>query len=220
MPKSYGNVIAGRWPIEPIPWPVQATWPQLTAAATIDLPHGRVVVVSTHIPNRSGNGWEKVYAPEALAAGLNSLELPTVLAVEINEPRSFTPVFASFRAEARSNPAELALGGRVEPVTGAAAGAHRSGADEADYRDQFGISHPRQRWQNAVAAVLAQHLDDQPPGWTCRRATAQVGVEEEDTHLVRSGEPRYFDHILTTPELRARGSHLRLQRADWRGPDQ
>lgn len=54
--KRYGNVIASRWPLVSIHWPIAARWPQLIAAAELVTPAGVMTVVSAHIPNGSGNG--------------------------------------------------------------------------------------------------------------------------------------------------------------------
>lgn len=177
--KKYGNLIASRWPIEPVEWPVSTTWPQLIAAARVTLPAGRFLIVNAHIPNGSGNGWEKVYAFEALAAGLDALREPTILMGDFNEPRSFFPDLTSF-------------------------GANRHGGLEGSFEDTFGISHARQRWQDAVAAVLANYLIDDDAHWAGRLVTAQLGATNEPTHILRTGAPRYFDHVIATPPFEGR----------------
>jgi len=174
--KDYGNVIASRWPLEPVPWPVPTTWPQLIAAADVRLPGHTVRVVSVHIPNGSGNGWQKVYALEALHQGL--LETPSngMVMGDFNEPRAFTPVLRSFRADA-------------------------DGTAEGEWTDKFGQRHARQRWQDAVVALFGTDSDWATSRWPGQLATRQVGVNDQATHVLANGSRRYFDHILTTEPI-------------------
>jgi endonuclease/exonuclease/phosphatase family metal-dependent hydrolase len=176
-PKGYVCLIATRWPLDPVSWPTGTTWPQLIAAARLEAPAGRVLVVNAHIPNGTGNGWEKVYALEALASGLAALDEPTILMGDFNEPKTFAPHLVSFRVD-------------------------RHGGFQGVFKDRFGISHKRQRWQDAVTSVLeaAEHEGR----WGGRLATAQLGVDNEPTHVVKKGAHRYFDHVLTSPPWVAR----------------
>jgi endonuclease/exonuclease/phosphatase family metal-dependent hydrolase len=175
--KKYGNVVAARWPLEPIPWPVPMEWPQLIAAARVRHPRLQATVVSVHIPNGRGNGWEKVFAFEALRRGLDVLENPVVVAGDFNEPRSFEP-FLSFRATKRGD------------LTGT-------------FRDLHGVTHARQRWQRAVEAMLATD-GSVADGWGGSHIATRLGVPFEVTHLVGGRYPRYFDHILARGDLTAK----------------
>lgn len=169
--KRYGNVIASRWPLLPIEWPIATRWPQLIAAAGLATPDGVMTVVGTHIPNGSGNGWDKIYAFEALAEGLREIRGPLVLSGDFNEPMSAPPQWLSF-------------------------GATRQGRLEGTRTDQFGRTHARQRWQDAVAAVLD---DSNPAGltaWGGGQVGTQTGASFEATHIVHGRFQRYFDHIL------------------------
>ncbi len=170
--KAYGNVIASRWPLKACAWPVESEWPQLIISAEIGQSTG-VLVVGVHIPNGSGNGWEKVFALEALAEGLQQARLPTVLAGDFNEPKLFHPEFLSF---------------------GVGRGANLVG----DFTDLHGVTHPRQRWQAAVEAVLSPTNS----AWGGRHAPMQVGVEFEPTHIVSGRFERFFDHIMTAEPIR------------------
>lgn len=170
--KAYGNVIASRWPLEPRTWPVESEWPQLIISAEIGQSTG-VLVVGVHIPNGSGNGWEKVFALEALAEGLQQARLPTVLAGDFNEPKLFHPEFLSF-------------------------GVDRRGRLVGDFTDLHGVTHPRQRWQAAVEAVLSPT----DSAWGGRHVSTQIGVEFEPTHIVGGRFERFFDHIMTAGPIR------------------
>ncbi|QKJ18582.1 endonuclease/exonuclease/phosphatase family protein [Microbacterium hominis] len=167
--KAYGNVLATRWPIESLAWPAAATWPQLLVAGSIATPQWPVTVVGAHIPNGSGNGWEKVYALESLAEGLAALSGARILAGDFNEPRSFEPALTSF-------------------------GATDTGHTDGEFTDLFDITHPRARWQSAVDSVL--HPDPTRNAWGGRFAALDAGVALEPTHLVRGKQKRWFDHIL------------------------
>jgi len=55
--KTYGNVIASRWPLEPLaPSWSTAPWPQLLTRATVTVGDVVIDVISAHMPNGSGNG--------------------------------------------------------------------------------------------------------------------------------------------------------------------
>ncbi|WP_062465689.1 endonuclease/exonuclease/phosphatase family protein [Demequina maris] len=169
--KRYGNVVASRWPLTPATWTPAPPWPQLIAAADVEVPGHRVRVVSVHAPNAAGNGWDKVRTLEALRAGLLEKSGPCVVAGDFNEPRTFAPAPLSFRARP-------------------------DGSTEGDWTDRFGETHPRSRWQAAVAGVLG---DDAPVS----RATTLASVEPQPTHVVRNGLPRFFDHVLVAPPVTA-----------------
>lgn len=174
--KGYGNVIASRWPLTPVPWPVPTTWPQLIAAGDVRLPGHLLRVVSVHIPNGSGNGWQKVYALEALHQGLLQTPSNCMVMGDFNEPRAFTPVLRSFRADV-------------------------DGAADGQWTDKFGQRLARRRWQDAVMALFGPESDPGLGRWPGRLATGQVGVDDEATHVLANGSPRYFDHILTTAPI-------------------
>ena len=166
--KKYGNVIASRWSVEPRSWPVAVEWPQLLAAATVQHPIRSVDVVSVHIPNGSGNGWQKVYALEAVVAGLSRSTRPTVVAGDFNEPMQVEPQILSF-------------------------GADRLGRLDGTFRDLYDVVDDRTRWQDAVVAMLAPA---QGAGWNGRHVASLLGVKWEVTHLVGGRLERRFDHVL------------------------
>ena len=175
-PKGYVCLIATPWPLDPVNWPTGTTWPQLIAAARLEAPAGRVLVVNVHIPNGTGNGWEKVYALEALASGLAALDEPTILMGDFNEPKTFAPHLVSFRVD-------------------------RHGGFQGVFKDRFGISHKRQRWQRDDRGREPRNTKDAgavvwPP--------LRLGVDNEPTHVVKRGAHRYFDHVLTSPPWVAR----------------
>jgi len=175
-PKAYATVLASRWPMTAVRWPVATTWPQLLTAADVHADDRDFRLIGVHAPNGAGNGWEKAYLLEALAAGLSCDSRATVVAGDFNEPRSFTPTFASFRTTSSG------VGG--------------------DFTDRFGVTHPRERWEAAVRRVL--HPDNRRRSWAGQHAAVQAGVPFEPTHLVGGNSPRYFDHLMTTPDLPVR----------------
>lgn len=172
--KRYGNIVASRWPLTPVSV-AEARWPQLLAIADVASDQGPVRVMSAHIPNGSGNGWEKVFAFESLLVELTRLPLPVVLAGDFNEPRSFQPAFHSFGAKAWN--------GRVD----------------GQFTDLFSVTHDRIRWQSAVEGVLSP--SPTANAWGGRHIATQIGAEIEPTHIAR-GTPKQFDHIMTGPGLR------------------
>ncbi|MDN4475803.1 endonuclease/exonuclease/phosphatase family protein [Demequina sp. SYSU T00192] len=171
--KRYGNVVASRWPLTPVTWTPAPPWPQLIAAADIEVPGHRVRVVSVHAPNAAGNGWDKVRTLEALRAGLLEKSGPCIVAGDFNEPRTFAPAPLSFRARA-------------------------DGSTDGGWTDRFGETHPRSRWQAAVTGVLGD-------GAPVALATTLAGVEPQPTHVIRVGEPRFFDHVLVSPPVSVEG---------------
>ena len=177
--KPYGNVIASRWPLELLSWPEVTTWPQLIIVAQIDWRGSPVMIVGAHIPNGSGNGWEKVYALEALASGLVRAVMPTILAGDFNEPKRFHPSVLSF-------------------------GADRRGRLDGAFTDLHGVTDDRRRWQDAVEKVLTPRSREDG-GWGGRHVVLQAGGDFETTHLAGGRYARCFDHILTEgPLLRVR----------------
>jgi endonuclease/exonuclease/phosphatase family metal-dependent hydrolase len=138
-----------------------------------------VTVVGVHIPNGSRNGWEKIYALEAVAAGLASENdmAPCILAGDFNEPFAFAPEFLSARA---------ALDGHLE----------------GEFRDLHGVQHLRRRWQDAVEAVLRPRPGGEPGAWDGTHTIERVGAAFEPTHITgRDDSERFFDHILTSGYL-------------------
>ncbi|WP_062381216.1 endonuclease/exonuclease/phosphatase family protein [Demequina pelophila] len=176
--KRYGNVIASRWPLAPVARPVEAPWPQLIAAADVEVPGHAVRVVSVHAPNAAGNGWDKVRTLEALHEGLLAVPGPCIVVGDFNEPRTFVPTLQSFRALPDGT------------VTG-------------DWTDRFGETDSRARWQAAVESLLGDDAAVAQARWPGRPATRQAGVEPEPTHVVRGGAARCFDHTLVSPPVRA-----------------
>ena len=137
-------------------------------------------LVSVHVSNGSGNGWQKVYALEALHQGLLQAPSNCVVMCDFNEPRAFTPVLRSFRADA-------------------------DGTAEGEWTDTFGQRHARQRWQDAVVVLLGAESDSGSGRWPGELATRQVGLDDEATHVLANGSPRYFDHILTAAPIAVAG---------------
>lgn len=169
--KQYGNMIASRVPIRSRSWPIQTTWPQLIIAAEFDWSVSSVLIVSAHIPNGRGNGWEKVYALEKLADGLKQIAMPTILTGDFNEPKLIRPTLVSFGADEH--------GGSTGTLT------------------RLGITDARRRWTGAVDAVLTPRSRE-GGGWGGKHVVYQAGTEFEATHLVNCHFERCFDHILTS----------------------
>jgi endonuclease/exonuclease/phosphatase family metal-dependent hydrolase len=172
--KQYGNVIASRLPLRSRSWPIQTTWPQLIISAEFDWSESPVLIVSAHIPNGRGNGWEKVYALEALAAGLTQITMPTILTGDFNEPKRIRPIVVSFGADDH--------GGSAGMLT------------------RRGVTYARRRWMDAVDAVLTPRSREDG-GWGGQHVVYQTGAEFEATHLVNGRAERYFDHILTSGSI-------------------
>lgn len=85
----YGNLIAARTELESL----ESTafgfpYPQLTAHVRVETPNGPVNVISVHVPNGSGYGWEKIDTLEALKRMLLGLRgEPLILTGDFNEPQ-------------------------------------------------------------------------------------------------------------------------------------
>ena len=86
---SYGNMIAARTKLtsfEPIA--VDFPYPQLVAHVSVETSGGPVNVITVHVPNGSGYGWEKIDTLEALKRMVLGLRgEPLVLTGDFNEPQ-------------------------------------------------------------------------------------------------------------------------------------
>lgn len=133
------------------------------------------MIVGAHIPNGSANGWEKVYALEALAQGLSQIAVPTILA-------------ATSTSHRRS---------ALDPTCCRSAGMITTIHLDGMYKGKDGHIHPRQRWQVAVEAVLTPR-SRKDGGWGGRHVASQAGSDFETTHVVHKNSNRCFDHILTS----------------------
>ena len=191
--KRYGNVIASRSPLTEMSWPVSMRWPQLICAATLNVASRSVTVVNAHIPNGSGNGWEKVYAFEGLLGGLQTLPQPIILGGDFNEPKSTPPRWLSFRAD-------------------------DDGGVDGEFRDLNGVVHARQRWQEAVAGVLDDTGRIRRTAWGGQHVQSNTHRSFEPTHIVRGRFERYFDHILITDGLHARDATYHHGVWEWPTP--
>jgi hypothetical protein len=136
---------------------------QLIIAAEIGWSGSRVMILGAHIPDGSGNGWEKVYALEALGSVLLQLTVPTILAGDFNEPKRFGHSLLSF-------------------------GVDRHGRLDGTFTYLHGVTHDRRRWQDAVENVLTPRPRDESGWvagmWCCRPAASsrQPIWQQDVTH--------------------------------------
>lgn len=185
--KPYGNMIASHWPLSGVaPGWAKAPWPQLLTRATVTIDGQDVDVIAAHIPNGSGNGWEKINTFNALADALTMAPRgPRILGGDFNEPRFFRPDggLVSFGAK------------KLKDGTYSLEGELRS--PKRSRVSQPPESHPRRLWNDGVTAIL---------GWGAphglRHAHHAVhGFEVSPaTHVVQR-KPRFFDHILVSKDF-------------------
>ena len=59
----YGNIIASRWPLDAVELrypPKQLPWPQALAQVSVTVDGRSIVVITAHMPNADGYGWQKI----------------------------------------------------------------------------------------------------------------------------------------------------------------
>jgi endonuclease/exonuclease/phosphatase family metal-dependent hydrolase len=191
--KPFGCLVASKWPARqgPNDWRLEAPFPESFARAVVSSPRGPIDVISAHVPNGSSNGWKKVTTFRILAEALKEpADMPQVLAGDFNEPKELLPdgSIVTF--------SEVDAGGR--PM------GHRL------WTDQDGETGDLHEWEEAVQAVLGHR-----PTHRLLDAHRAVygGMFMPKTHFIGGRSPRWFDHILVSPELKveACGNY-----AEWR----
>jgi endonuclease/exonuclease/phosphatase family metal-dependent hydrolase len=189
--KRYGNVIASRWPISPDTrgWARELRWPQLAHRATVHAPDGDLDAINVHIPNGHGNGWDKVYALEAVANAIaRSADVRRVLAGDFNEPQTIRP------------DGTVISWGQLIGRDGSVCFGRRSngGAGPGRFTDDEGRTHDLVRWHAAVTRIFDANGD------TRLRHVQSAGSVTFDplpvTHVVR-GNNRFFDHMFVSKHL-------------------
>ena len=177
----YGNVIAARAEITLLdltahPFP----YPQLAAHARVDTPDGSINVVTVHVPNGSGYGWEKIDTLDALKQLTLRLKgEPLVVTGDFNEPR-----YAMQDGQVVTWGQEK-FGGRWE-------------VEEGKWEDGNGIADEWGRWDKTVRWFF-----ESPEESGIRNAFwdfAGRGTMEA-SHFSR-GAPRWFDHVFISDDFR------------------
>lgn len=179
--KPFGCVVASKWPMQPglSDWRIAAPFPESYARATVTSPKGPIDVMSVHIPNGSSNGWKKVACFHVLAEELASQsEIPQIVAGDFNEPKDLLPdgsIVTFSEIDQGDNPR-----------------GHRLWTDHDGQTGDLG------EWEQAVQAVLGAK-----PTHRLRDAHRIVygGMFAPKTHFGGRATPRWFDHILVSPEF-------------------
>ena len=181
--KSYGCVVAARWPVELIDLAEPDVaggeqWAHLVTAARVE--HSPpFTAVSAHMPNGSGNGWAKIDAFLYLGDILRrSADAAVVVGGDFNEPRRFT-------AEGLES-----FGFTAD---------HPERTWRRDGRGQTRTTGTHAEWQKPVEAVLG------PLGINGIRRVADADGLGVVTHVVAQGtgdRSRCFDHILVSRHFR------------------
>ncbi|MCP9915335.1 endonuclease/exonuclease/phosphatase family protein [Cyanobium sp. ATX 6F1] len=180
--KTYGNLIASRWPIEQKPLGLSnpPPFPCLIGRAHVSIGTNEGVdILTVHAPNGSNNGWDKIHTLEAVQRVIRSISPgPVIVTGDYNEPQFF--------------PGKL-------PVRSWAWTSEKSWAsrrDELMTRENArgGMEgHPRQRWDNAVGWFFDDGaLHDLQHAFWAKYGTGAM----EATYLTRSASrpERWFDH--------------------------
>ena len=89
--RSYGVLIASRFPLEPLP-SLPVPWPEKVMSVIVSV-HGRAVELHTaHIPNGSNNGHIKIETLEGVYSGLaKESTTPRILTGDFNTPQAEFP---------------------------------------------------------------------------------------------------------------------------------
>lgn len=179
--KPFASMLVSKWPMTPasVDWRRDAPFPESFARATVMTPTGPADVFSVHIPNGAGNGWKKVATIRTLAAALAApSELPQIVAGDFNEPKDLNSdgsivTFAEVELDQRPRGHKL-------------------------WTDHDGETGDLYEWEEAVQAVLGPK-----PAHRLKNAhlTVYGGMFAPKTHFESSRTPRWFDHILLSPEF-------------------
>jgi endonuclease/exonuclease/phosphatase family metal-dependent hydrolase len=189
---AYGNVVAARTKLTPLDSTTFGLpYAQLVAHVRVETPDGPINVITIHVPNGSGYGWQKIDTLDALRRTVLALKgAPLVLSGDFNEPQ-WTPL----------------QDGHV--VTWA-----RDWDDERwtlwKKRTFDGVKGSGKRWDAAVRWFF----DENDSGlrnafWECAGRGSM-----EQTH-VQGGQPRWFDHVFVSEHFRVKEcTYLRSFRTD------
>lgn len=91
-PRSFGVLIASRFPLAPLAPLSDAPWPERILRATIHVPFGELEVSAVHVPIGSRHGWIKIETFEAIHAALAAEPARLrVLCGDLNAPRAEQP---------------------------------------------------------------------------------------------------------------------------------
>lgn len=94
-PRRYGQLIASRWPLSPLPPSDFAIpWRERVLSCAITVPKlGGVEVHNTHVPPGSSNGWTKIRHLEGVYRRLvqRATAMPRILVGDFNTPQAEHP---------------------------------------------------------------------------------------------------------------------------------
>ncbi len=181
--RGYGNLIASRWPIDPVE-PRYSTerppWPELLVQASVSVNGRSFLVIGVHIPNGSRHHWKKIDTFKALKEVVGEAKgRPCIVAGDFNEPR-FVP---------------LQDGGRV--VTWGQEWAGRNGLYGFWERRRI-RGRPGKDWDAAVRWIFEEHDEHQ-----LRHAYWDAhGRGVMPVSLVTRNQPRWFDHMFVSAGFR------------------
>ena len=89
---DYGNIIASRWPLDAVELrypPEQLPWPQALAQVSVTVDGRSIVVITAHIPNAAGYGWQKIDTFLVLNDLVRRAKgKPCIVTGDFNEPQS------------------------------------------------------------------------------------------------------------------------------------
>ncbi len=90
-PRRYGEIIAGRWPLQALP-SAAMPWPERPLSALIDSPWGPIELHTTHIPCGASHGMLKIETFEGIYNYLaHPADRPRILCGDLNAPQLERP---------------------------------------------------------------------------------------------------------------------------------
>lgn len=179
--KPFATMIVSRFPMHagPNDWRLNAPFPESFARAIVHGAGGPVDVSSVHIPNGSTAGWKKVHALRVLGDSLaEKPEIPRIVAGDFNEPK------------------ELLVDGQIVTFSDIEPGERPRG--HRLWTDSDGQTGDLHEWEDAVQNVLGVK-----PNHNLRNVHTQLngGMFTPVTYIAPGRVPRWFDHVLISPEL-------------------
>jgi len=185
-PRKYGELIASRWPLDPLPANFPIPWPERVLSALIDSPWGTIELHTTHLPNGANHGWIKIDTFEGIYQRLTRTgEHPRLLCGDFNAPQAERPMD------------EVITWGQDILATGEV-------VCEGTWRDSAGREDTSARWDAAERSVLTDLASFDLPD--IYRQIHGYTAQEYSWYWTGQGREigRRFDHIFATPALDAR----------------
>jgi endonuclease/exonuclease/phosphatase family metal-dependent hydrolase len=181
--KPYGNLIATRWKIGPVTPRYsrkEPPWPELLVKASVSVNGRSFLVISVHIPNGSGYGWQKIDTFNALKGAVREAKGKVCIVTgDFNEPRY------------------TLQNGRIVTWGQEWDARQRRFVCWPPWKDRSGTLGSGKKWDSAVRWLFEEEDEH-----GMRHAYWDVhGPGSMDVSHLSRGQKRWFDHIFVSPHF-------------------